>query len=154
MTSSIGYYRYPSYPSIPGNISPRSPKLPVIPLQQQPSNPDLSLDSMYLRGERAAQDPFADPPSAVIEISAPSRSASVYSTSSWRSGHGFPGYMDCEREGADALAVPHASSSYLDTPMMRDSMRSDPFDLDLDPPPTAYHPPPVPPLPTPWGVKF
>ncbi|KAJ5788157.1 hypothetical protein N7457_003147 [Penicillium paradoxum] len=151
MTSSIGHCRYHSYPSMPGNISPRSPKLPVIPLQ--PSNPDLSLDSMYLRGERTTQDSFANPPSAVIEISAPSRSVSIYSSSSWGNGHGYPSW-DCEREGADSLAVPRLSPGYLDTPMMRDSMRSDPFDLDLEPPPNAHHRPSAPPLPTPWGVKF
>jgi hypothetical protein len=98
---------------------------------------------MYLRSERPAQDPFADPTS-VIDIAAPSRTASFYSSSTW----------DCEREGADGFAAPRASMGYLSTPMMRDSMRSDPFDLDLEPPPSAHHRPPVPPLPTPWGVRF
>ncbi|KAJ5509063.1 hypothetical protein N7527_011206 [Penicillium freii] len=98
-SSSISHHRYHSYPPIPANIGPRSPILPFIPLQQQqPSNPDLSLDSMYLRGE-TAQNPFADPPSAVIEISAPSRSVSIYSTSSRGAGIGGQRYWDCEREG-------------------------------------------------------
>ncbi|KAJ5824474.1 hypothetical protein N7447_006814 [Penicillium robsamsonii] len=154
-SSSISHHhhhRYHSYPSIPGNIGLRSPTLPVIPLQQQPSNPDLSLDSMYLRGEGRTQDPFADPPSAVIQVSAPSRSVSIYSTSSRGAGRGGQGYWDCERDGADTLAVPHG---YLDTPMMRDSMRSDPFDLDLEPPQNAHHRrSSVPSIPTTWGVKF
>ncbi|KAJ5696295.1 hypothetical protein N7536_006707 [Penicillium majusculum] len=151
-SSSISHHhRYHSYPSIPANIGPRPPILPFIPLQQQqPSNPDLSLDSMYLRGE-TAQDPFADPPSAVIEISAPSRSVSIYSTSSRDTRLGRQGYSDCEREGSDYLAVPHG---YLDTPVMRDSMRSDPFDLDLEPPPNAHHRSSIPPIPSTWGVKF
>ncbi|KAJ5170712.1 uncharacterized protein N7500_003495 [Penicillium coprophilum] len=153
-SSSISHHhhsRYHSYPSIPSNIGLRSPTLPVIPLQQQPSNQDLSLDSMYLRGE-TTRDPFADPPSAVIEISAPSRSVSLYSTSSRGAGRGGQGYWDCERDGADTLAVPH---QYLDTPMMRDSMRSDPFDLDLEPPPNAHHRrSSVPSIPTTWGLKF
>ncbi|KAJ6124790.1 hypothetical protein N7471_012107 [Penicillium samsonianum] len=152
-SSSISYHhhRYHSYPSIPANIGPRSPILPFIPLQQHPSNPDLSLDSMYLRGETTAQDPFVDPPSAVIEISAPSRSVSLYSTSSRGAELGGQGYWDCEREGANALAVPHG---YLDMPMIRDSMRSDPFDLDLEPPPNAHHRSSVPPISATWGVKF
>ncbi|KAJ5400360.1 hypothetical protein N7465_010849 [Penicillium sp. CMV-2018d] len=150
-SSSISHHRYHSYPPIPANIGPRSPILPFIPLQQQqPSNPDLSLDSMYLRGE-TAQDPFADPPSAVIEISAPSRSVSIYSTSSRGAGIGGQRYWDCEREGSDSLAVPHG---YLDTPVMRDSMRSDPFDLDLEPPPNAHHRSSIPAIPSTWGVKF
>ncbi|KAJ5365082.1 hypothetical protein N7517_007968 [Penicillium concentricum] len=150
-SSSISHHhRYHSYPSIPGNIGPRSPTLPVIPLQQQLSNPDLSLDSMYLRGERTP-DPFADPP-AVIQISAPSRSVSLYSTSSRGAGRGGQGYWDCERDSVDALAVPHG---YLNTPIMRDSMRSDPFDLDLEPPLNAHHRrSSVPSIPTTWGVKF
>lgn len=154
-TSHHHHHRYHSYPSIPANIGPRSPVLPVIPLQQQPSNPDLSLDTMYLRGETRAHDPFVDPPSTVIEISAPSRSVSIYSTSSRGVGLGGQGYWDSEREaagaGAGSLAVPHA---YLDTPVMRDSMRSDPFDLDLEPPPNAHHRSSVPPIPSTWGVKF
>ncbi|CAI7570589.1 unnamed protein product [Penicillium glandicola] len=155
-SSSISHHthhRYPSYPPIPGNIGPRSPTLPVIPLQfqSQPSNPDLSLDSMYLRGETISQDPFADPPSAVIEISAPSRTASIYSTSSRNTGRSVQGYWDCERQSADTLAVPHG---YVDTPMMRDSMRSDPFDLDLEPPPNAHHRSSVPPVPSTWGARF
>ncbi|CAP91556.1 hypothetical protein EN45_028870 [Penicillium chrysogenum] len=150
-SSSISHHRHHSYPSIPGNISLRSPILPFIPLQQQPSNPDLSLDSMYLRGETRAQDPFADPPSTVIEISAPTRSASLYSTSSLGAGVGARGYWDCEREGANALAVPN---EYSDTPVMRDSMRSDPFDLDLEPPPSAHHRSSVPSISSTWGVKF
>lgn len=105
---------------------------------------------MYLRGE-TAQDPFVDPPSPVIEISAPSRSVSIYSTSSRGAGVGGQGYWDCEREGSDSLAVPHG---YLDTPVMRDSMRSDPFDLDLEPPPNAHHRSSIPPIPSTWGVKF
>lgn len=105
---------------------------------------------MYLRGE-TAQDPFADPPSAVIEISAPSRSVSIYSTSSRGAGIGGQRYWDCEREGSDSLAVPHG---YLDTPVMRDSMRSDPFDLDLEPPPNAHHRSSIPAIPSTWGVKF
>ncbi|KAJ9483921.1 hypothetical protein VN97_g9472 [Penicillium thymicola] len=150
-SSIIHHHRYHSYPSIPANIGPRSPILPFIPLQQQqPSNPDLSLDSMYLRGE-TAQDPFADPPSAVIEISAPSRSVSIYSTSSRGAGFDGQGYWDCEREGSDSLAVPHR---YLDTPVLRDSMRSDPFDLDLEPPPNAHRRSSIPPIPSTWGVKF
>lgn len=91
-----------------------------------------------------------DPPSAIIEISAPSRSVSIYSTSS-RGARGGQGYWDCEREGSDSLAVPHG---YLDTPVMRDSMRSDPFDLDLEPPPNAHHRSSIPPIPSTWGVKF
>ncbi|KAJ5143165.1 uncharacterized protein N7515_001952 [Penicillium bovifimosum] len=142
MTSSIGYHRYSPSPSIPDNISSKSQRIPVIPLQQQPSNPDLSLDGMYLRGERTAQDPFADP--SVLAIAAPSRAASFYSSST----------RDCERESADVLAGPRASMGYLHTSVMRDSMRSDPFDLDLEPPPSAHHRPPVPPLSTPWGVRF
>ncbi|KXG54688.1 uncharacterized protein PGRI_078320 [Penicillium griseofulvum] len=151
-SSSISYHhRYHSYPSIPGNIGLRSPILPVIPLQQQPSNPDLSLDSMYLRGERTAQGPFTTP-STIIEISAPSRSVSLYSTSSRGVGRGGQGYWDCERDGVDALAIP---DGYSDTPMMRDSMRSDPFDLDLEPPPNAHHRrSSAPSIPTTWGVKF
>ncbi|KAJ5446053.1 hypothetical protein N7491_002135 [Penicillium cf. griseofulvum] len=153
VSSSISYHhRYHSYPSIPGNIGPRSPTLPVILLQQQPSNPDLSLDSMYLRGERTVQGPLTNPPSAIIEISAPSRSVSLYSTSSRGVGRGGQGYWDCERASVDALAVSHG---YLDTPMMRDSMRSDPFDLDLEPPPNAHHRrSSAPSIPTTWGVKF
>ncbi|KAJ5486418.1 hypothetical protein N7530_000718 [Penicillium desertorum] len=150
-SSSISHHRHHSYPSIPGNISLRSPILPFIPLQQQPSNPDLSLDSMYLRGETRAQDPFADPRSAVIDISAPSRSVSLYSTSSLGAGVGAQGYWDCEREGPNALAVPNG---YSDTPVMRDSMRSDPFDLDLEPPPNAHHRSSVPSISSTWGVKF
>ncbi|EKV04956.1 hypothetical protein Pdw03_2922 [Penicillium digitatum] len=150
-SSICHHYRYDSYPSIPANIGPRAPIPPVIPLQQQPSNPDLSLDSMYLRGESTPQDPFADPPSAVIEVSAPSHSISIYSTSSWGVGNGGRGNWDCEREGVDTLAVPH---EYLDTPVMRDSMRSDPFDLDLEPPPNAHHRSSVPPIPSTWDVKF
>ncbi|KAJ5503043.1 hypothetical protein N7463_005917 [Penicillium fimorum] len=150
--SHHNHHRYHSYPSIPDNIGPRSPTLPVIPLQQQPSNPDLSLDSMYLRGKRRTQDPFVDLPSAVIQISAPSRSVSIYSTSSRGAGRGGQGYWDCERDGADTLVVPHG---YLDTPMIRDSMRSDPFDLDLEPPPNAHHRrSSLPSIPTTWGVKF
>ncbi|KGO64965.1 hypothetical protein PITC_041840 [Penicillium italicum] len=152
-SSSTSHYNHHRYPSIPANIGPRSPVLPVIPLQQQPSNPDLSLDTMYLRGETTPQNPFADPPSAVIEISAPSRSVSIYSTSSRGAGIGGQAHWDCGREGvgAGSLAVPHA---YLDTPVMRDSMRSDPFDLDLEPPPNAHHRSSVPPIPSTWGVKF
>ena len=152
MSSSISHHhRYHSYPSIPANIRPRSPILPFLPLQQQqPSNPDLSLDSMYLRGE-TAQDPFADPPSAVIEVSAPSRSVSIYSTSSRGAGLDGQRYSDCEHHGSDSLAVPHG---YLDTPVLRDSMRSDPFDLDLEPPPNAHHRSSIPPIPSTWGVKF
>ncbi|CAG7976783.1 unnamed protein product [Penicillium nalgiovense] len=156
-SSSISHHRHHSYPSIPGNISPRSPILPFIPLQQHPSNPDLSLDSMYLRGETRAQDPFADPPSALIEISDPSRSVSLYSTSSLGVRVGGQGYWDCEREGADALAVPNGYSDTpvnSDTPVMRDSRRSDPFDLDLEPPPNAHHRTSVPSIPSMWGVKF
>jgi hypothetical protein len=106
---------------------------------------------MYLRGETRAQDPFADPRSAVIDISAPSRSVSLYSTSSLGAGVGAQGYWDCEREGANALAVPNG---YSDTPVMRDSMRSDPFDLDLEPPPNAHHRSSVPSISSTWGVKF
>ncbi|KAJ5791335.1 uncharacterized protein N7518_008346 [Penicillium psychrosexuale] len=151
-SSSISHHhrRYHSYPSIPSNIGPRSPLLLVIPLQQQPSNPDLSLDSMYLRGE-TAQDAFTNPPSAIIEISAPSRSVSLYSTSSRDAGLGEQGHWDCERAGTDSLAVPHG---YLDASMMRDSMRSDPFDLDLEPPPNAHHRSSVPSIPTTWAVKL
>ncbi|CAG8889603.1 unnamed protein product [Penicillium egyptiacum] len=150
-SSSISHHRHHSYPSIPGNIGLKPPILPVIPLQPQLSNPDLSLDSMYLRGETTTQDPFADPPSAVIEISAPSRSVSLYSTSSRGAGVSGQGYWDCEHEGANALAV---SNGYSDTPMMRDSMRSDPFDLDLEPPPNAHHRSSVPSIPTTWGINF
>ncbi|KAJ5964695.1 uncharacterized protein N7479_004571 [Penicillium vulpinum] len=151
-SSSVSHHhhhnRHNSFPSIPSNIGPRSPVLPIIPLQQQPSDPNLSLDSMYLRGERAPQGSFADP---IIEISAPSRSVSIYSTSSRGAGVGVQGYWDCERDGMDALAVPHV---YSDTPVMRDSMRSDPFDLDLEPPPNAHHRSSVPPVPTVWGDNF
>ncbi|KAJ5542976.1 hypothetical protein N7535_005399 [Penicillium sp. DV-2018c] len=144
-TSSISYHRYSSSPSVPENVKSRSPQLPVIPLQQHSSNPDLSLDSMYLRGERTAQNPFADPASALdVEITAPSRTASFYSSST----------LNCERESTDVHAGPRASMGYLHTAVMRDSRHSDPFDLDLEPPPSAHHRPRVPPVPTPWGVRF
>ena len=106
----------------------RQPPIPVIAAY---SNPDLSLDSMYLRREQARN--FATRP--LVEIS-PSRMASFYSTSSWDGGLGLQEYWDLER----GELTKH------------DSMRSNPF--DLEPPPSAHRPPVLVPVPTPWGVKF
>jgi hypothetical protein len=132
----------PSTPVLPRNMT-NSPTLPTLSTLPRPnynnihslppafSDPDLSLDSMYLRRERAIQDPGIQPPSPV-EIS--SRMASFYSTSSWDGGVGLQEYWDLERGELSK----------------HDSMRSNPFDLE---PPPSVHRSSVP-LPTPWGMKF
>ncbi|KAJ5084237.1 hypothetical protein NUU61_008816 [Penicillium alfredii] len=146
------------------------------------SNPDLSLDALYLRGEPTrpwshyTDDPFEDPEnssaSPLIELSPPSRTLSTHSQSSWEGGLQLLEYYDTPSRGShydnyyfedNALTLPSQNSQaqnrgflfpskYLDTPMMRDSARSDPF--DLEPPPNAVHRRPPVPLPTPWGIKF
>lgn len=120
--------------SSPITISAPLPQ-PIRPVFPAHSNPDLSLDSMYLRREQGPRNFEGGFPPSSADLT-PSRMASFYSTSSWDGGLGIQEYWDLE------------SGEY----MKRDSMRSNPFDLE---PPPSVHRPPVPvPAPTAWGVKF
>jgi hypothetical protein len=131
------------------------------------SYPNLSHDRAYIWGQpgkSSLDDPFADledypraidrPLSPIIEISPPTRTASIYSRSSWEVGrpqvvenHNSSGFFpyDCTEPTQSTLTLETlgSGSRYLNTPKSV-SRRSDPF--DLEPPPSALHLP----LPSAW----
>lgn len=136
------------------------PSAPVFPPQRNYSPPNRSdpafgaatqypyLEKVYLPGESnyvytedANEDLEHSPVSPIIEIYPPSRSVSNYSQES-----GGPGFLDYHNEsfpssrhassyraGESSLTLPDTcsqASKCLDTPKARDSIRSDPFDLE------------------------
>ncbi|KAJ5295240.1 hypothetical protein N7508_010061 [Penicillium antarcticum] len=159
------------------------PTLPVIPEEAHTvpaysngpfthahSNPDLSMDNLYLRSERSRRAFYtqnAVSPSQqsehshplTIEVCPPSREPSTYSRSSWEDAS----VEIIDFYGASTSTLPHehdggtfppSNAKYLEACMSRDSLRSDPFDLEA---PSVSNPPgspPVPPVPTDWGTKF
>lgn len=123
------------------------------------SYPNLSHDRAYLWGQSpksSLDDPFADlednpraidrPLSPIIEISPPTRTASIYSRSSWEASPQVVESHDSSRFSPYNCTEPTQStltvetlgsgSRYLNTPKSV-SRRSDPF--DLEPPPNALH---------------
>ncbi|KAJ6109921.1 hypothetical protein N7486_002156 [Penicillium sp. IBT 16267x] len=137
------------------------------------STANPSLEKVYLPGESHyvyTEDPNEDlersPVSPIIEISPPSLSVSNYSQSS---GGGGPGFLDYHNEslpssrhassyrpGESSLTLPDTCSQVsksLDTPKTRDSIRSDPF--DLEPPANVLHKgPPLPSSQSHWRLGF
>ncbi|KAJ5933546.1 hypothetical protein N7454_005875 [Penicillium verhagenii] len=131
------------------------------------------LEKVYLQGEAhevfvedRPLDPGFSPVSPIIEVYPPSRSVSNYSRPS---GHGGSGYLDygfesypnsCRtstyRPGESTLTLPHASSQTVysvGTAKTRDSIRSDPFDLEA-PPSVRHKDSPDPSLNARWSFGF
>lgn len=158
------------------------PSAPVFPPQRKYSPPNHSdqaleasthypyLEKVYLPGERNyayAENPNEDlersPVSPIIEIYPPSRSVSNYSQES-----GSPGFLEYQNEsfpssryassyrlGESSLTLPDTCSQVsktLDTPKARDSIRSDPF--DLEPPANVLHKGPPLPSQSHWSFGF
>lgn len=116
------------------------------------SNQDLSLDRMYLHNEhqqRFTDGPSSDPENGpIIEVSPPTRSASIYSRSSWDGGLKFLELYDSSSRsspggstyypGGSTATLPGPgddtpNSQKLATPKRRASIRSNPFDLEAPP---------------------
>ncbi|KAJ5087996.1 hypothetical protein N7456_011612 [Penicillium angulare] len=121
------------------------------------SNQDLLTNSMYLHQEfnpNALEYDHMDsehsPVSPMIEISPPSRSVSNYSRSSWDAGSSrpcsrLPNYFELafspgelggtHLSAESTLTLPDTRSSrysnFLEQPQTHDSVRSDPFDLEV-----------------------
>ena len=175
---------FPEAP-VPGadTKSAQIPTLPVIPEEVHSvpaysngpfitahSNPDLSMDSLYLRSERSRRAFYTQntvtsdhetdhSPSLAKDVSPRSHVVSTYSRSSWEDAS--VSNLDFYGDSTTALpqelvgvTLPPSNSKYLEACMSRDSLRSDPFDLEA---PSVSNPPgspPVPPVPTEWGTKF
>lgn len=171
-----------SWPTMQSSAIPSAPLLPPQRNYSHPdtwlnpalvtSNQDLSLDRMYLHNEHQqhfTDDPFSDPENGpIIEVSPPTRSASIYSRSSWDGGLKFLELYDSSRSspggstyypGESTATLPGPgddtpNSQKLATPKRRASIRSNPFDLEA--PPSAVSRgqvprlPPGPPNPA-WG---
>lgn len=177
MSSIEGLHRRRS--SQPSPVAPSSgmPSAPIFhqrrysnPLDNRPSPPfglsypSLSPGRAYSYGEAPNSphvDPFADPEdypisraldrplSPIIEISPPTRTASVYSRSSWEAGLKVVESHDSSRssryngtgprESTLTLETLGSGSRCLNTPKSA-SRRSDPF--DLEPPPSILQRPP------------
>ncbi|KAJ5888775.1 hypothetical protein N7495_008816 [Penicillium taxi] len=169
-------------PSLPiRSLSEEIPSAPFFSTQRRyphPANihmhpalsPSVSLDrisptrnDMYGFSTNPSVDAVHDPPSPIIHISPPSRSASIHSYSSWEDA-----ILDhYETPSPSILSIPHhpsqstlnlpgysfEGSQYLGTPPIEDSRHSNPF--DLEPPPHALHKgEPLPPHPLAQGLSF
>jgi hypothetical protein len=161
----------PTLPVIPeeAHIFPAYSNGPFTPAHAH-SNPDLSLDSLYLRSERSrcafytqnavtAVHQTEPSPSLAVHVSPPSPRTSAYSRSSWEdeSVDIFDFYGDSIAtlpHEHDGVIFSSSNAKYLEACMSRDSLRSNPFDLEAPSVSNPARSPPVPPVPTEWGTKF
>ncbi|KAJ5287049.1 hypothetical protein N7478_002735 [Penicillium angulare] len=147
----------PLAPTVSAQQSYLNPAISQYDVTHTVSNQDLSLDRVYLRQiikPDILEDDYADlersPVSPIIEISPPSRSVSNYSRLSLegdRSNRGsdLPNYYEVvfpygaevgthfSAESTLTLPDTHSSrsSNFLEKPQTHDSIRSDPFDLEI-----------------------
>lgn len=186
MSSIEGFHRRQFSQPLPATESPVTYSTPNFhqrrysnPLDNRPSPafaacyPNLSHDRVYPYGElprHLLEDPFADPEarplnrplSPIIEVSPPTRSASLYSRSSWDGGFKVveshestwisPYGCTYPSRSTLTLETSGSGSRYPNTPKSH-SRRSDPFDLE-PPPNTLQWPLPTSPRPNRRGDRF
>ncbi|KAJ5218350.1 uncharacterized protein N7498_000449 [Penicillium cinerascens] len=186
MSSTEGFHRRQFSQPLPATQFPVTDATPIFhsrrysnTLDNRPSPavaacyPNLSHDRVNPYGEMPChllEDSFADPEapplsrglSPIIEVSPPTRSASLYSRSSWDGGLNVVESHEPIRISPYGCTYPSRStltletsgsgSRYQNTPKSH-SRRSDPFDLE-SPANTLQWPFPASPRPNRWGSRF